>query len=51
MSTKRNVDLLRNEPLHEYACIWAQTPGGVKFSRKITFEVCGSEEITISPVQ
>ena len=36
---------MRLEPQRFYGCIWAETKGKKRLSKKIEFEVCGSEEL------
>ena len=40
---------MRLEPQRFYGCIWAETKGKKRLSKKIEFEVCGSEELTTNP--
>ena len=39
--------LNRNQPFKEYACLWAENTPGNKFSKKINFEVCGTENVSL----
>ena len=42
------VTIKITKPLREYVCIWAETPGGKRLSKKIDVEICGTEEVQVT---
>ena len=42
------VTIKINKPLREYVCVWAETIGGVRKSKKIDLEICGTEEVQVT---
>ena len=36
-------------PQRYYGCIWAETKGAKRLSKRIDIEVCGSEELVLTP--
>ena len=45
---QNSISFKQDKPFREYACLWAETFGGVKLSKRIDFEVCGTEEAFIT---
>ena len=43
-----SIHLKKDKPFREYACLWMETNGGKKLSKKIDFEVCGTEQVDLA---